>query len=84
MGKNTLKGKVKIFSYFVAFIFMVVVHIAIDKRGVKEELNEEYAKLNGNAISTKDSLCSEEEGTLGFISMMKTKSVQLIQMERHK
>jgi len=40
MKKNTLKGKVKVLSYLMAFIIMVGVHLAIDKAGAKKEQAE--------------------------------------------
>lgn len=81
MRQNTLKGKVKIFAYFAAFIFMVVVHVAIDKNSVDKESDNGYAKLNGNSIIAEDSLYDKEEVIQEFISAMKVKSIKLIQKD---
>lgn len=83
MRKNTLKGKIKILSYFAAFIFMVVIHMAIDKKTANKE-NDEYGEMSSNNINNQDSLYDEEGGTRKFISLMKIKSFQLIQMEKYK
>jgi len=37
MKKNTLKGKIKVLSYMIAFIFMVGVHLMMDRVGAKNE-----------------------------------------------
>ncbi|MFV0537053.1 MAG: hypothetical protein ACK5M3_06715 [Dysgonomonas sp.] len=85
MGKNTLKGKIKILSYFATFIFMVVVHMAMDKKATNSELNDGYAELENNNINTGDSLSDEEEEEkLKIIPLLKIKGFQLIQVDKFK
>lgn len=68
MGKNTLKGKAKLLSYFVAFIFMVGIHIAVDRTGKEGQESQEKIKYSGEKDSSaslakaQDSLYNEMTG----------------------
>lgn len=70
MGKNTLKGKAKLLSYFVAFVFMVGIHIAVDKAGAGKEgrgsqEDKEYSGEKNAGVSiakNQDSLYNEMAG----------------------
>jgi hypothetical protein len=77
MGRNTLKGKVKVLSYFAAFLFMVGVHIAMDRiannRQIIENKEEaEYISQSGNNITVGDSLSDIRKEKSGTIMLFKT------------
>lgn len=77
MGRNTLKGKVKVLSYFAAFLFMVGVHIAMDKiannRQIIENKEEaEYVSQSENNITVGDSLSDIRKEKSGTIMLFKT------------
>lgn len=77
MGRNTLKGKVKVLSYFAAFLFMVGVHIAMDRivnnRQIIENKEEaEYVSQSENNITVGDSLSDIRKEKSGTIMLFKT------------
>lgn len=57
MGKDTLKGTVKISSYIVAFMLMVGIHVAMDKIGSKtKEQVELYSTMKDDNLAKADLL----------------------------
>lgn len=68
MEKSTLKGKVKVLTYIAAFIFMVGVHMAMDKSGAnKNETDKagqtlvERSVQADNGLLSNDSLFADKE-----------------------
>jgi len=78
MEKNTLKGKIKVLSYFAAFLFMVGVHMAMDRIGTSNQTKEEL-KVTGGAdkdniriATVEDSIYNVRKGKSGTIMLSRT------------